>query len=102
MTGDRLDALGMEPLDPAIDGATATEEQRGDGDPGMSIAEEQEDVRAESDLGVGRSAIEVQESGALLGGQVEAAFHGCAERQPDVRTHPVLRTWALSGLLGAI
>jgi len=45
----------------------------------MAVAEEQEDVRAEADLGVGASAIEVEEGGALLRGQFEAAFHGCAE-----------------------
>jgi hypothetical protein len=76
MAGDRLDALGVEPLDPTVDRAAAAEQQRGDGDPGMAVAEEQEEVRAESDLGIGGAAVEVEEGGALLRGQVEAAFHG--------------------------
>ena len=47
--------------------------------PGLSVAQEKEDVRAETDVGVGTSAVEVEQGGALFRGQVEAAFDGCAE-----------------------
>ena len=76
--GHRLDALGVEPLDPAVDGAAAAEQQRGDGDPGLAVVQEQEDMGAEADLGVGVLAIAVEECGPLLGVEVDAALHGCA------------------------
>ena len=38
--GDRLDALGVESLDPSVDRATAAIQERGDGDPGLTIAQE--------------------------------------------------------------
>lgn len=102
VASDRLDALGVESLDPAVDGAAAAIQERGNSDPGVALAQQQEDRRAESDVGVGRSAVEIEEAGALLGSQVEAAFHRGARRKPEVRTHLVLRCSTLSGLQGAI
>ena len=40
MPGDRPDALGMEPLDPSVDGAAAAIQERGDGDPDLPVAQE--------------------------------------------------------------
>lgn len=42
--GQPLDPLGLEPLDPAVDGPGATEQQRTDGRPGVAVIQEQEDV----------------------------------------------------------
>src|SRR3954464_2600911 len=102
MPGDRLDALGVGALDPAVDGPAAAVEERGDGDPGVAVGEEQEDMRAEADLGVGAVTVEVEESGALLGGRVKAGFHGCAGEWSNRSDQPFLRHPALSGLVGAI
>jgi hypothetical protein len=35
-----LHPLGVEPLDPAVDGPGATEPERGDGDPRMAVVQE--------------------------------------------------------------
>jgi hypothetical protein len=102
MPGNRLDALGVEPLDPAVDGPAATEQHRGDDGPGVSVVQEQEDVGAEADLGVGVLAVAVEEGCALCGAQVDAARHGSAGVVRDEMLHPFLRSRALSGLLGAI
>ncbi len=77
MTGHSLDALGVEPLDPSVDGSTATEQDGGDGNPGVAVVQEQEDMGSEADLGVVVLAIAVEEFGPLLGIEVDAAFHGC-------------------------
>ena len=45
----------------------------------MPVAQEQEDVGAEADLGVGVLAIAGEQVVALLGAQFDAACHGYAE-----------------------
>jgi hypothetical protein len=59
-----LHPLGGEPLDPAVDRPGATEQQRGDGDPGVSVVQEQEDVGAEADLGLGGLAVACEQGPA--------------------------------------
>jgi hypothetical protein len=55
-----LDPLLLVPLDPTVDRARATEEDGGDGGPGVSVGQEQEDVGAEADLGVAVLAVAVE------------------------------------------
>jgi hypothetical protein len=100
--GHPLDPFGLESLDPAVDGAAAAEQQGGDGDPGVAVVQEEEDMGVEADLGVMVLAIAVQECGPLLGAEVDAALHGDAGVWIEVSIHLVLRRSALSGLRGAI
>jgi hypothetical protein len=55
-----LDPLLLIPLDPTVDRARATEEDGGDGGPGVSVGQEQEDVGAEADLGIAVLAVAVE------------------------------------------
>ena len=68
----------VEPLDPAVDGAGAAEQHGGDGRPGVAVGQEQEDVGAEADLGVGVLAISVEQRLALPGVEGHAAGHGAS------------------------
>jgi len=69
--GQPGDALVMEPLEPAVDRAGATEEHGLDGVPGVALAQQQDDVGAEAEFWVGVLAVEGQQFVALLGGQGE-------------------------------
>ncbi len=73
-----LHALGTEPLDPAVDRPGATEEERGDGGPGMAVVQEQEDMGTEADLGLGVPAVSAEHGRPLLGAQADATGHGDA------------------------
>ena len=74
--GAPLDALGVEPLAPSVDGPAAAEQERGDGGPGMPAVQEQEDMGSEADLGVVVLAIAIEQGGPLLGVEFDAASHG--------------------------
>ena len=100
--GDPLDALGVEPLDPSVDGPAAAEQERGDGGPGVPVVQEQEDMGSEADLGVVVLAIAIEECGPLLGVEVDAAFHGCVGVSSDGLILPFYDPETLSGLRGAI
>jgi hypothetical protein len=101
--GHGLDALLVEPLDPAVDGAGATEQEHGDGGPGVAVGQEQQDVGPESDLGVGVLAVSVEQRLALLGVEGDAAGHGCEFRVLDMSGSTQLyRPRLLSPLRGAI
>jgi hypothetical protein len=76
--GQALDPLVLEPLDPAVDGPGAAEQQGGDGGPGVAISQEQEDVGVEADLGVGVVAVSVEQRLALPGVKGDAAGHGAS------------------------
>ena len=69
--GQPGDPLGLEPLEPAVDGAGAAEEHGLDGVPGVALAQQQDDVGAEPEFGVGVLAVDGQQFVALLGGQGE-------------------------------
>lgn len=75
MPGQAIDPLGGEPLDPAVEGARAAEQERGDGDPGMAVVEQEEDVGAEADLGLGVFPISVEQGRPLLGAEGDASCH---------------------------
>ena len=77
MPGHGLDAFPVEPLDPAVDGAGATEEQGDDVLPGVASGQEQQDVGAEPDLGIGVLAISVEQRLALPGVEGHATVHEC-------------------------
>ena len=82
----------VEPLDPAVDGAGAAEQHRGDGLPGVAIGQEQQDVGAESDLGVGVFAIAVEQRLALPGVEVHATDHGCKCRVEGIGSvYPIVQ-----------
>src|SRR5512135_665734 len=51
--GQALHPLLMELLDPAVDGARATEQERTDGGPGVALGQQQQEGGVEADLGVG-------------------------------------------------
>src|SRR5579872_2193661 len=100
---DRTHPLRVEPLDPAVDGPGATEEQCGDGGPGVTVGQEQEDVGAESDLGVTVLTISVEQRLALPGVEGDATGHGCEFRVLDMSGSTQLyRPRLLSPLRGAI
>ena len=93
----------MEPLDPAVDGAGATEQQGDDGRPGVAVVQEQEDVGAEADLGVGVLAISVEQRLALPGVEGDATGHGCEYQRCELSGSTQLyRPRLLSPLRGAI
>ena len=101
--GDPRDALGVEAFDPSVDGPAAAEQGGGDGGPGVPVAQEQEDVGAEADLGVGVLAVTGEQALTLLGTQFDAACHGCAEINVMADwLRLFLRLEALSCLAGAI
>src|SRR5512142_2671801 len=80
--GQTLDPLGLEPLDPAIDGPGATEQEHGDGGPGVALGQQQQDVGAEPDLGVGVLAVSVEQRLALPGVESNAASQRREYRVP--------------------
>ena len=67
--GQPGDPLGLEPLEPAVDGAGATEEHGLDRVPGVAVGQQEDDVGAEPELGVGVLAVDGQQFVALLGRQ---------------------------------
>src|SRR5512135_1576268 len=75
LPGGPLDPLGLEPLEPAVDGAGAAEEQGLDGVPGVALAQQEEDMGAEAEFGIGVLAIDVEQFVVLLGGQRERLGH---------------------------
>lgn len=60
MPAQALHSFGVQPLDPAVDGSRAAEQECNDGGPGVSIVQEQEDVGAESAVGVAVVAASVE------------------------------------------
>src|SRR5262245_32237826 len=103
MPGDGLEALLVEPLDPAVDGAGAAEQHGADLLPGVAVGQEQQDVGAESDPGVGVLAISVEQRLALPGVEGHAAGHGCEYRARGLsRSTQLYRTRLLSYLGGII
>ena len=101
--GDGLQALPMEPLDPAVDGAGAAVKRGADLLPGAAVGHEEEDVGAESDLGVGVLAISVEQRLALPGVEGHAAGHGCKYRVRGLsRSTQLYRSRLLSPLGGII
>ena len=99
MADHGLDSFLMEPFDPAVDGAGTTEQQRGDGGPGVAIGQEQEDVGPEPDLGVGVLAISVEQRLALPGVESHASGHGCKYQVEEASSSPQLYSPRLLSLL---
>src|SRR5579875_89019 len=78
--GDGLEALLLEPLDPAVDGAGATVADGADVLPGVAVGQEQEDVATGSDVGIGVMTISVEQHPSLPGVEGHAMGHGCESR----------------------
>lgn len=98
-----LNSFGLEPLDPAVDGPGATEQDRADGGPRVPVIQEQEDVSAESDIGVAVSTVSVEQRSALVCVESDAAIHGRAFRVLRMSGSAQLyRAGPLSVLRGAI
>ena len=98
-----LDAFGLEPLDPAVDGPRAAEQRRGHGLPGVAGGEEQEDMGAESDLRIGVLTIEVEQLAALVSDQDQVEIHGRRFRvRSGLSSIQLYRPGPLSLLRGSI
>jgi hypothetical protein len=67
--GQALDALGLEPLLPSVEGAGAAEEHGLDGVPGMALGQQEDDVGAGPEFGIGVLAVDLEQFVALLGRQ---------------------------------
>jgi hypothetical protein len=101
--GYGLDPLLVEPLDPAIDGAGATEQQGADLLPGVAIGQEQQDVGVEPGLRVGVLTISIEQRLALPGVEGYATIHGCKYRVKQWGSSSQLyRPRLLSPLRGSI
>jgi hypothetical protein len=84
VSGQTLGPLGVESLDPAVEGPGATQQQCTDSGPGVAIVDEQEDGGAEPDLGIGILAVSVEQRLALPGVEGDATGHGCEFRVLDM------------------
>src|SRR5512135_198316 len=62
-------SLGLEPLLPSVEGAGAAEEQGLAGVPGMALGQQEDDVGAEPEFGIGVLAVDLEQFVALLGRQ---------------------------------
>jgi hypothetical protein len=67
----------MEPLDPAVDGPGTAEQNCGDGRPRVAVSQEQQNVSAETDLGIGVLAVSIKQRLALPSVECDASCHGC-------------------------
>ncbi len=76
--GQALDPLGLEPLQPAVDGAAAPEEGRQEVGPGASLGQEEQDEGAKAEFGVGILPVDREQVVALLGRQGECGRHGAS------------------------
>src|SRR5512135_239674 len=102
--GQALHSLSVEPLDPAVDGPGAAEQECGDGGPGVAVVQQQEDVRTGSDLGVGVLAVSFDQGAALCGVEGNATGHdnGFRVRYSSRGASQLYRPCLLSRLRGAI
>src|SRR5262249_43301626 len=73
---------------PAGDGAAGAEQDGGDGGPGMAGGQQQDDVGAQAELGVGVRAVAIQQGIAFIGRQLDTELHGLAPVVKRVVVHP--------------
>ena len=103
MPGHGFHSFLMEPFDPSINGSGAAEQERCDSQPGVTIGQQQEDVGAEANLGVGVLAISIEQRLALPGVEGHATSHGCKYQRCELSCSTQLyRPRLLSLLRGSI
>ena len=78
--GHGLDSFPVEPLDPSVDRPGAAEQERRDGGPGVAIGQQQQDMGAEADLGVGVLTISVEQRLALPASRITLRVMGASAR----------------------
>ena len=101
--GHGFHSFPVEPFDPSINGSAAAEQERRDRRPSVAIVQQQEDVGAEANLGVGVLAISIEQRLALPGVEGHATSHGCEYQRCELSSStPLYRPRLLSLLHGPI
>src|SRR5262249_80096 len=67
---------------PAGDGAGAGKQHRGDGGPGEAVRQQQQQVSAVGDRGVGAVAVQVQQGLAFMDSERDSTRHGLVSKVP--------------------
>src|SRR5512135_2973837 len=81
-SGEPGDPLGLEPLEPAIDGAGAAEEHGLDGVPRVALGQQEDDMGPEAAFGVWVLPINGEQFVVLLGGPGERLGHDASVSEP--------------------